>query len=124
MADQERERWTKLVADFETSDLTQREFASARGISFANLRNWIYRLRKESRPLIEAAPASPGQAPVRVPSRERSRLVPVRVVASAPKARLVEPSATLLELALPTGVVVRFPPGTQPSYLRALIAEL
>jgi len=24
MADQERERWTKLVADFEASDLTQR----------------------------------------------------------------------------------------------------
>jgi transposase len=28
MADQDRERWTKLVADFETSELTQREFAS------------------------------------------------------------------------------------------------
>jgi transposase-like protein len=124
MADQDRERWTKLVADFETSDLTQREFASERGISFSNLRNWIYRLRKESRPLVEAAPASSGQAPARAPTVRHSRLVPVRVVASAPKARLVEPSATLLELALPTGVVVRFPPGTQPSYLRAIIAEL
>jgi hypothetical protein len=31
MADQDRERWTKLVADFEASDLTQREFASERG---------------------------------------------------------------------------------------------
>jgi hypothetical protein len=42
----DRERWTKRVADFEASDLTQREFASERGISFSNLRNWIYRLRK------------------------------------------------------------------------------
>jgi transposase len=122
--DQDRERWTKLVADFEGSDLTQREFASERGISFSNLRNWIYRLRKESRPLVEAAPASTGQAPARVPATRRSRLVPVRVVASAPKARLVEPSSPLLELALPTGVVVRFPPGTEPSYLRALLAAL
>ena len=84
--DQERERWTKLVADFEGSDLTQREFASQRRISFSNLRNWIYRLRKESRPLVEAAPASSGQAPARAPAKRRSRLVPVRVVASAPKA--------------------------------------
>jgi DNA-binding transcriptional regulator LsrR (DeoR family) len=57
MADQERERWTKLVADYETSELTQREFASERGISFSNLRNWLYRLRRETRPLVEA-PAS------------------------------------------------------------------
>ncbi len=56
--DQERDRWKRLVADFEASDLTQREFASERGISFSNQRNWIYRLRKESRPLAEAAPAS------------------------------------------------------------------
>jgi transposase-like protein len=34
-----------------------REFASERGISFSNLRNWVYRFRKESRPLVEAAPA-------------------------------------------------------------------
>ena len=47
MTDQERTRWTKLVADYEASELTQREFASERGISFSNLRNWIYRLRRE-----------------------------------------------------------------------------
>ena len=44
MADQDRERWVKLVADFELSDLSQREFASERGISFSNLRYWLYRL--------------------------------------------------------------------------------
>jgi hypothetical protein len=124
MAEPDQERWKKLVADFESSDLTQREFASERGISFSNLRNWIYRLRKEARPLIEASPASSRQAPTRVASRRVSRLVPVRVLASAPKARLVEPASALLELALPSGVAVRFPVGTDPSYLRALIATL
>jgi hypothetical protein len=122
--EQDRERWTKLVADYEASDLTQREFANERGVSFSNLRNWIYRLRQESRPLVTKAPASPGQAPTRAPRKERSRLVPVRVVASAPKARLVEAEPRLLELGLPSGVVVRFPPGTEPSYLRALLAAL
>jgi transposase len=124
MNDQDVERWKKLVADFETSDLTQREFASERGISFSNLRNWIYRLRKESRPLVEGVPESSGQAPRRAPSKGGSRLVPVRVVASAPKARLVETSSSLLELVLPSGVAVRFPPGTDLVYLRALTAAL
>ncbi len=120
MTDQDVERWKKLVADFETSDLTQREFASELGISFSNLRNWIYRLRKESRPLVEVAPESFGQVPRRrTPSREGSRLVPVRVVASASKTRLVETSSPLLELVLPSGVAVRFPPGTDLAYLRA-----
>lgn len=36
MAEQDREHWTKLVADFESSDLTQTEFAAERGISFSN----------------------------------------------------------------------------------------
>ena len=124
VTDQERARWTKLVADFESSDLTQREFATERGISYSNLRNWIYRLRKESRPLVVTEAKEPGQAPEQVEAKRASRLVPVRVVASAAKPRLVEPSSPLLELALPSGVVVRFPPGTAPSYLRALSAEL
>jgi hypothetical protein len=122
--EQDRERWTKLVADYEASELTQREFASERGVSFSNLRNWIYRLRQESRPLVTKPPASSGQGPTRAPRKERSRLVPVRVVASAPKARLLEAVPQLLELALPSGVMVRFPPGTEPSYLRALISAL
>jgi len=122
MTEQDRERWTKLVADFEASDLTQREFASERGVSFSNLRNWIYRLRKESRPLVEVAPASSGQGPRRETGKRGSRLVPVRVVASAPKAPVE--ASSLLELALPSGVAVRFPAGTDPFYLHALLAAL
>lgn len=128
MAEQDRERWTKLVADFEASDLTQREFASERGISFSNLRNWIYRLRKESRPLVEVAPESSRQAPPRDLSTEGSRLVPVRVIASAPKARPAEASTVrgdgLLELVLASGARLRFPAGTDLAYLRALAAAL
>jgi transposase-like protein len=128
VTDQERARWTKLVADFESSDLTQREFATERGISFSNLRNWIYRLRKESRPLVAIETKEPGQSPEQGEAKRASRLVPVRVIASAPKAR--RPAAAvpagdgLLELALPSGVRVRFPAGTDLAYLRALAAAL
>jgi transposase len=128
MADQDRERWTKLVADFETSELTQREFASERGLSFSNLRNWIYRLRKESRPLVTEAAKEPRQAPRQEPATKGSRLVPVRVVASAAKPRaraLVAGEAeSLLELELPSGAHLRFPAGTDLAYLRALAAAL
>jgi len=54
MREDERARWTKLVADFESADLSQREFAQERGLPISNLRYWIYRLRKESRPSVEA----------------------------------------------------------------------
>ena len=128
MADQDRARWTKLVADYEASDLTQREFASERGVSFSNLRNWIYRLRKETRPLVSEATKVSGQAPERGAAAEGSRLLPVRVVASAPKARramaAVFAGNALLELALPSGARLRFPTGTDPKYVRALAAAL
>lgn len=128
MDDQDKARWTKLVADYESSELTQREFASERGLSFSNLRNWLYRLRKESRPLVAEAAEVPRQAP-RAPAAKRvSRLVPVEVVASAAKPRtrvlVAEAPANLLELALPSGAQLRFPAGTDLDYLRALAAAL
>jgi transposase-like protein len=75
MTDQERTRWTKLVADYEASELTQREFATERGISFSNLRNWIYRLRKESRPLVPEPTKVSGQDPERGAAVAGSRLL-------------------------------------------------
>ena len=128
MEDQNQARWKKLVADYEASELTQREFASERGVSFSNLRNWIYKLRKETRPLVTEVAKVSGQAPVRAPVTEALRLMPVRAVASVPKARRAAAAAPavegLLELALPSGARLRFPAGTAPEYLRALAAAL
>ena len=110
MREDDRARWTKLVADFESADLSQREFAQERGLPLSNFRYWIYRLRKESRPLVAEAAERSDQAPDRTAVPEGSRLLPVRVVASAPKARRVAADAPagdgLLELALPSGGVV------------------
>ena len=128
MADQDRARWVKLVADFETSELTQREFAAERGVSFSNLRNWIYKLRKDSRPLVTEAASSPGQAPEQVTAKQGSRLVPVRVLGSATKsrtgARASGKAESLLELVFPSGALLRFPAGTDLKYLQALAAAL
>jgi hypothetical protein len=99
-----------------------------RGISLSHLRYWIYRLRKESRPLVTEAAKSSDQVPTQVAAPEGSRLLPVRVVASAPKARRAMDATVggnaLLELALPSGARLRFPAGTDPRYLGALAAAL
>ena len=128
MADENRARWTRLVADFESCDLSQREFAEERGLSLSNLRYWLYRLRKESRPLRTDEPERESVAPKPAPPPEGSRLLPVRVVASAPKARTAaKPKVAAegtLELALPSGTRLRFPIGTDPAYLRSLAAAL
>ena len=128
MDDQDRARWVKLAADFESSELTQREFANERGVSFSNLRNWLYKLRKETRPLVTEAAKVPRQAPKAEAARKGSRLVPVEVVASAakPRTRTLVAAApeSLLELALPSGARLRFPAGTDLGYLRALAAGL
>ena len=128
MDDQERARWVKLVADFESSDLTQREFASERGVSFSNLRNWIYKLRKETRPLVSEAAREPGQEPAATKPSKDLRLRPVQVVASAAKRRTAEPAQragdSQVELVLASGARLRFPVGTDLGYLRALAAAL
>ncbi len=131
MADGKRALWTNVVADFELSGLSQREFAEQKKIELSNLRYWIYKLRNESRPLAtekKDPPATPERserhAPARTPARA-SRLVPVRVVAStAPKAREAMDGAGLLELALPSGARLRFPAGTDLRYLHDLAAAL
>jgi len=122
MPDQDRAEWTKVVADFETSDLSQREFAKERMLSLSNLRYWIYRLRKESRPLVTEPTERSVNKAERRPARKRLTLKPVRVVASAAEPRTE--GAELLELALPSGTRLRFPAGTDLGYLRALTTAL
>jgi hypothetical protein len=110
MTDQDRARWMKLVGDYDASELTQREFATERGINLSNLRNWAYRLRKESRPLVSEPAKVSGQAPERGAAAEGSRLLSVRVVASAPKARTGwrrRSPARPPELALPAATSTR-----------------
>jgi hypothetical protein len=123
MEDGKRALWTKLVADFELSGQSQREFAEQRQVELSNLRYWIYKLRNESRPLATKPEDPSVKSPERRAPTEAARMLPVRVVASAaPKAR--RPDDAMLELALPSGASLRFPAGTDLAYLRQLAAAL
>jgi hypothetical protein len=125
MDEAKRTLWTKVVADFELSRQTQREFAEQRQIDLSRLRYWIYSLRNASRPLAVEKEDPSVKSPERRAPPEAARMIPVRVVASpAPKAREAMMDAGLLELALPSGACLRFPPGTDLRYLRDLAAAL
>jgi hypothetical protein len=66
-----------------------------------------------------------GQAPERGAALGGSRLLPVRVVASATRTTVVPGCGDeTVEIALPSGVRVRFPAGTDLKYVRALAAAL
>ena len=91
MEDGKKALWTKLVADFELSCLSQRAFAEQKQIGLSNLRYWMYKLRNESRPLAGAEqPSASERAPdnaERAGPEKTPRMLPVRVVASpAPNA--------------------------------------
>jgi hypothetical protein len=120
VADDKRQFWTNLVADFELSGLSQRAYAEQKQISISNLRYWMYKLRNESRPLATEQAESASER--RRPRRAR-RLLAVDVVASAaPKARPTDD--VMLELALPSGLRLRFHAGTDLGYLRQLATAL
>ena len=78
-----REYWAVVVAEFERSSLTQREFCQKRGFTFLTFRHWLYRLRREGEsttarfvPLVPspAARKSPVQLRVRNVEVEFSEL--------------------------------------------------
>ena len=130
MEDGTRALWTKVVADFELSELSQRAYAEQKKIELSNLRYWIYKLRNDSRPLMTERKEPPAveraeQGATAKAPPVASRLVPVRVVASpAPKGAGAVDGAGLLELALPSGTRLRFPAGTDLGYIRQLVAAL
>src|SRR5258707_14760859 len=123
MTDEDKARWSRLISDLESTDLSQPEFARERGVSVHSLRYWLYQLRKESKASV-LSQSETEKPPARPAPKEDLRLLPVRAVGSAPKARRTTPSGEFLELVLPSGACVRFRAGTDLRYLRALVAAL
>jgi hypothetical protein len=99
----EKPEWQRVAEEFEASGLTQREFAGCRGLRLSTLQSWVYRHRRQG-----SAVAEP---PV--------RLLPVQV-SGAP----VSSDAASLEVALGSGLRVRFPAGTDVDYVAGLVAAL
>jgi transposase len=96
-----REVWVERLARFPDSGLTPAQFCAVEAISLPSFYAWRRRLATE------AADADPTGDPP-------PRLLPVRL----------QPAAAAVELVLPTGAVLRLPPGCDLAWVRSLVATL
>jgi hypothetical protein len=103
---EERRRfWSGLIARFEKSGMSRREFAVEAGVGLAIFQYWLYKVRRER----EGVAAGQARAP-------EVRLVPVRVKALG---------AGPVRLELRVGSVrLRVPVGADPAYVARLAAAL
>ena len=102
--DPKREQfWRETVAAFQMSGLSVRAFCNSRALPEASFYSWRRALRERDR----QRPAAQSQVTA------RPTLVPLRVVPNA-----------LLEVVLPTGLIVRVPAGAEIAMVAALVTAL
>lgn len=91
-----REDWAEVVAEYQQSGKTQKDFAEEKGLVVATLQSWIYRAKR---------------------SGGGVKLLPVRVKEAARAERQ-------LEVELGGGARLRFEEGTDCGYVAALVKAL
>lgn len=96
---QREQFWREAVAAWQKSGLSVRAFCAGRGLREPSFYFWRRALRE--------------RAARRPAARRRPTLVPLRVVPEA-----------VLEVVLPTGVVVRVPAGAEASRVASLVVAL
>jgi hypothetical protein len=95
-----RRRWVERMGRFATSSLTVAEFCAAEGVSVPALYQWKRTLAAGDTPVSASGPTT---------------FIPVRVAPA---------NAPAVELVLPSGAVLRFPPGTDPAVIAAVVRHL
>jgi hypothetical protein len=105
------EEWKQLIAEFETSGLSHKDFVAKQDVSLGTFQFWLYRTRRK--PRTRSSDSDSNSTP---------RFLPVEVVASPAVTRAGAGDA--VELGLRSGTVVRFPVGTDVRYLAELLSAL
>ena len=100
-----RQLWVERLARFSASGLRPAEFCAAEGVSLPSFYSWKRRLNAEGRSPVAEQNADTHPGP---------RLLPVRLT----------PAVASVELVLPSGAVLRVPPGCDLAFVRALAAAL
>lgn len=93
-----QQEWTERLARYEQANLTVLEFCATEGVSPANFYLWKRRLASTPKPT--------------------PKLVPIQLTPPTP------PNTIALELVLPSGAVLRFPPTSTPSQVVAIVQAL
>jgi hypothetical protein len=120
LRDPKRERrWRVLLTRWQQSGLNVRDFCRRHHLAETAFYFWRRTITARDRQTTRPTPnprsrptSSPKSRPTPIPS-PRPRFVPVRVVPDRP-----------LEVVLRTGHVLRVPPGSDVSYLRAVVTAL
>ncbi len=109
----------RLLGEFERSGLTLQEFGRQRGVRGSTLSWWRYVFRHSAREEVARRKES---ASLRRAARQRRASVPfVEVKLSAPESAS---AASVFEVVLQSGHLVRVPPHFDPVSLRALVSAL
>lgn len=95
-----RRRWAERMDRFATSAVTVAQFCAAEGVSVPAFYQWKRVLAAGD------TPSAPTAAPTFVPLR------------------IAPTNGTAVELVLPGGAVLRFPPGTDPAAIAAVVRHL
>jgi hypothetical protein len=96
-----RELWVERLARFPASGLTPAQFCALEAVSLPSFYSWKRRLAAEATPAEQAPDLG-------------ARLLSVRLA----------PPAAAVELVLPTGAILRLPPGSDLAWVRSLVATL
>ena len=101
------DEWRQLIAEFEAGELSQKEFVAKHSVSLSTFQYWLYKRKKlESKFDVNSRP----------------RFLPVEVVASPAISSRAD--GAVIEAGLRSGLVLRFPVGTDLRYLADLAAAL
>jgi transposase len=95
-----RRRWVERMERFQATHLTVAEFCAAEGVSVPAFYQWKRTLAAADIPLSPSTPTT---------------FVPLRIAPA---------NAPAVELVLPGGAVLRFPPGTDPATIAAVVRHL
>jgi transposase len=100
-----RQAWVERLVRFSDSGLRPAQFCTQEGVSLPSFYAWKRRLATEALDPATAVPPAGDAGP---------RLLPVRL----------PPPAAPLELVLPSGAVLRIPPGSDLAWVRSLVEVL
>jgi transposase len=100
-----RSLWKKRLHHFEQSGQSASTFCSEQGLSLPSFYAWRRRLRCSDSASTPVGVADTADGP---------QFVPIRLL----------PTSTPIELVLPTGTVLRVPPGCDLAFVRSLVASL
>jgi hypothetical protein len=99
------DEWAKLISEYDRGGFTQKEFVAKYDVSLGTFQYWLYKRAKLASKIdVNSAP----------------RFLPVEVVASP----ATQSRDGVIEVALRSGVALRFAVGTDTRYLAELIASL